>query len=285
MIIIADSGSTKTDWVAVDVDGPQTIKTVGFNPVYHTEEYIYENTMDGFPDIFPFEKVREVFYYGAGCWDMGRKEIVARALRRAFPKAEVEVDHDLLGAARSTCKDQPGIACIIGTGSNSCLFDGSKVIDNVTNLGWLVGDEGSGAFIGKELIRTYFYREMPSEIVELFEEKYGNKSKILDDIYENDQPNVYLASFTRFLSDNRNHVFIQKLIYQCLEVFIDRQVRKYKNHLGLPVHFIGSVAYYFQGILKTILEERAMQAGVFIQKPIDNLVHFHTSFKEQNNSI
>lgn len=277
MIVIADSGSTKTDWVIIGQEEPKAINTMGFNPVYHEEELIYEKTLEGFPADFPFETVDEVYYYGAGCWDRGRKEVVARALRRIFTKGKVEVDHDLLGAARACCGNQAGIACIIGTGSNSCLYDGKQVIDNVTNLGYLVGDEGSGAFLGKELVRTYFYREMPGDLVEIFEERYpGGKAHILDEIYEKPQPNVYLASFTKFLSDHRDHIFIQKLIYKGLAIFIDRHVRKYRNHSSLPIHFVGSVAFYFQDFTKVILEERDMQPGIFLQKPIDRLVEFHT---------
>ncbi len=282
MILIADSGSTKTDWVAVFPDGPRTIKTMGFNPVYHTEDLIYEETVKDFPEGFPWSEINHVYYYGAGCWDYDRKEVVARALRRAFKQAKVEVDHDLLGAARAVCGRQRGIACIIGTGSNSCLFDGDRVIDNVTNLGYLVGDEGSGAYLGKELVRTYFYREMPGELVRSLEEHYpGGKSEILNEIYGKKIPNVYLANFTHFLNEHQEHIFIQKIIYRGFEVFIDRHVRKYNDHFSLPVHFIGSVAYYFQDFLEVILQERAMNPGLFIQKPIDRLVQFHTSIKAE----
>lgn len=280
MIIVADSGSTKTDWVIVEKDGPQTINTMGFNPVYHEEELIYDKTLDGFSTAFPFSDVEAIYYYGAGCWDRNRKEVVARALRRLFPEANVEVDHDLLGAARATCGSNPGIACIIGTGSNSCLYDGQTVIDNVTNLGYFVGDEGSGAYLGKELVRTYFYRELPDDLVTPFEERYpGGKPAILNNIYDKPQPNVYLAGFTKFLFDYKEHIFVQRLLYQGLEEFIDRHVRKYRNHHSIPTHFIGSVAYYFQDFLRVILEARDMQPGIFMQKPIDRLVDFHTSIQ------
>lgn len=280
MIIIADSGSTKTDWKIVGTEEPRTINTMGFNPVYHDDELIYRETVKGYPDDFPYGEVEKVFYYGAGCWDRNRKETVAMALRRAFSNATVEVDHDLLGAARAACGRQPGIACIIGTGSNSCLYDGEFVVDNVTNLGYLVGDESSGAYLGKELIRSYFYRELPPDLVEAFEEQYsGGKAAVLENVYGKSQPNVYLAGFTRFLTEHREHIFIQKLLYQGLSVVIDRHIRKYRNHFTLPVHFIGSVAFYFQDFLTVILQERGMQPGIFLQKPIDRLVEFHTSSK------
>jgi glucosamine kinase len=280
MIIIADSGSTKTDWKIVGKEEPQMINTMGFNPVYHDDDLIYRETVKGYPEDFPFEEAEKVFFYGAGCWDKVRKETVAIALRRAFKNATVEVDHDLLGAARAACGKQPGIVCIIGTGSNSCLYDGELVIDNVTNLGYLVGDESSGAFLGKELIRTYFYRELPPDLVEAFEDQYpGGKAAILNNVYNKPQPNVYLASFTKFLSEHKDHIFIQKLLYQGLSVFVDRHIRKYRSHFTLPVHFIGSVAFYFQNFLTVILQERDMQPGIFLQKPIDKLVEFHTAGK------
>jgi len=152
------------------------------------------------------------------------------------------------------------------------------VTDNITNLGYLLGDEGSGTFLGKALLRAYFYREMPSELLQQFEAFVpGGKSSILDKVYGKETPNVYLASFVPFLSTYREHPFVLKMLYDAFALFIDRHVRKYQNHNTLPIHFIGSVAYHFQNILKIVLEERNMRAGSFIQKPIDHLVAFHAS--------
>ena len=164
----------------------------------------------------------------------------------------------------------------MGTGSNSCLYDGIDVIDNVTNLGYLVGDEGSGTHLGKKVIRAYFYREMPADLALKFEAfAGGGKDLILDHIYGKETPNVYMASFTRFLADNMSHPFVQRILYRSFAEFIDRHVRKYQGHMHLPIHFIGSIADVFQDILKVILAERAMQVGRFVRKPIDELVDFH----------
>ncbi len=277
MIVVVDSGSTKADWQIVRESGIENLHTHGVNPVFLSEADIYQTLAPAFEAHEASQKAQAVFFYGAGCWDEGRCSKIQHALQRLFPNAEVSVEHDLLGAARATCGNDPGIACIIGTGSNSCLYDGQHVTDNVTNLGYLLGDEGSGTWLGKSLIRAYFYREMPPDIRASFEARYpGGEKAILDNIYESEEtPNVYLASFTRFFSENREHLFIQKLLYDAFAVFIDHHVRKYAGHIHLPVHFIGSVAFFFQDVLRVVLAERAMKPGIFIQKPIDNLTAFH----------
>jgi N-acetylglucosamine kinase-like BadF-type ATPase len=277
MIVVVDSGSTKADWKMISGSGIQSITTMGFNPVFHSEEVIFDELQKSLVPEVATEKAEKVFYYGAGCWDARLKGTVQKALDRVFEHADIEVHHDLLGAARATCGHDPGISCIIGTGSNSCLYDGKDVIDNVTNLGYLLGDEGSGTHLGKRLIRAFFYREMPKKLHDELEESLkGGKQSILDNVYSGEPPNVYLASFTKFMGDHQDHPFIQRILFDSFEQFIDRHVRKYKNHMSLPVHFIGSVAYYFKQTLSVILDARDMQMGNFIQKPIDELVRFHT---------
>ena len=276
--IIVDSGSSKADWRVVNEKDVLSITTRGFNPVFHSNEVIYEEVQKTFSSKIEPHVVKQIHFYGAGCWDDKRKDVVRRALARFFAEAKIAIEHDLLGAARAACMREAGITCILGTGSNSCLYDGTAVTDNITNLGYLLGDEGSGTFLGKALLRAYFYREMPSELLQQFEAFVpGGKSSILDKVYGKETPNVYLASFVPFLSTYREHPFVLKMLYDAFALFIDRHVRKYQNHNTLPIHFIGSVAYHFQNILKIVLEERNMRAGSFIQKPIDHLVAFHAS--------
>ena len=277
MIVVVDSGSTKADWKMINGSEVQSITTMGFNPVFHSEDAIYDELQESYVPEVATEKVQKVYYYGAGCWDNRLKSTVQKAMDRIFEHAEIEVHHDLLGAARATCGHDPGVSCIIGTGSNSCLYDGVDVIDNVTNLGYLLGDEGSGTHLGKRLIRAFFYWEMPKTLhQELESSLQGGKQSILDNVYNGEPPNVYLASFTKFMGDHQNHPFIQRILFDSFEQFIDRHVRKYRNHMSLPIHFIGSVAYYFKQTLSVILDARDMQMGNFIQKPIDELVRFHT---------
>ncbi len=277
MIAIIDSGSTKADWVLVGNSGEQkTVHTNGINPVFHTPESVYQELVDSFPKEINTDELEKIFFYGAGCWDSRRNVKIEKGFSRYFAKAKTIVHSDLFGSARATCGNEPGIACIVGTGSNSCLYDGVDVIDNVKSMGFMVGDEGSGSFLGKMLIRAYFYREMPADIQADFEKDYpGGKTFFINKIYEEEKPNVFLASMTRFLSKHLDNIYIQKLVCRGFEEFIDRHVRKYANHNVLPIHFVGSVAYYFQEAMQIVLAERNMKAGIFIKKPIDNLVKFH----------
>lgn len=278
MKIICDSGSTKADWVIISNNEKiYSCSTKGINPVFHDGDFIRNELSREIVSTIEVRAVEEIHFYGAGCWDANLKGIVKAGLQSIFVNANVFVDHDLLGAARAACGANPGIACILGTGSNSCLYDGDKVIDNVKNLGYLVGDEGSGSYIGKELLRCYFYRELPEELAEKFEKLVpGGKSEVLDKIYNAPgTPNVYLASFSKFLSDNKDHFFIQKLVSEAFEVFINRHVCKYEGHLSLPINFIGSVAFHYSNILKNVLNKKQMTMGSIVQKPIDSLVEFH----------
>lgn len=277
MLIIVDSGSTKADWQIVHKDGRQELhSTMGFNPFFHDEDRIETELKKNFVKEVKVDDAKWVYFYGAGCSDKMRCDIVKRGLQRIFKNTEVlEVEHDLLASARATCGTKPGIACIIGTGSNTCLYDGKEVIDNVSNLGYLLGDEGSGSHLGKLLIRAYFYRELPDDMVTFFHEDFGNdKREILNRIY-GEGPNVYLASYARFFSKHRNHFYIQKLASEAFTELTRRHIIKYEGCRHVPIHFVGSVAYHFQDILKTTLEEHDLNLGVVIQKPIDALVDFH----------
>lgn len=224
------------------------------------------------------EATGHLYYYGAGCWDARRKKIVSDAFRQVFPNMEVHILHDLLAAARAACGVSPGIACILGTGSNSVLYDGEKEVDNVTNLGFHLGDEGSGAAIGKELVKSYFYREMPSELHPLMLVSCPNgKQDILDNVYGGGVPAAYLASFTRHFSDQKAHPFVFNLIRNCFNEFLQRHVVKYEGHQNIPIHFIGSIAFHFVEILESLIVEHGLKMGRVLQKPIDELFNFHLS--------
>jgi glucosamine kinase len=277
MIAIVDSGSTKADWHILE-NGTivHQRSTTGFNPFFQNSDYIFESLTRQLSSETWLADLRAIYYYGAGCSDALRCEIVAVALRRLFPQADVFVEHDILASARATCGNQPGIACILGTGSNSSLYDGNQIIDNVTNLGFMLGDEGSGSNLGKKLIQGYFYRELPDDIKIDFESTYQlDKRGFLNQIYGNEKPNVYLASFSTFISAHKDHFYIQNLVNQAFGEFLDRHVRKYKGHNSLPIHFVGSVAYHFKDILRIALSERDLQMGIVIKKPINNLAQFH----------
>lgn len=277
MLVIADGGATKADWVIVKDDGEQQlISTTGFNPNYVSGERISEIIEQELVGKLPFEIAGNVFYYGTGCWDKGRNAIVREAIATVLKQANVKVHHDLLAAARATCGHSPGIACILGTGSNSVLYDGEKEVDNVTNLGFLLGDEGSGAEIGKALVQAFFYREMPTELQPIMEKACPNGRKdILDKVYSGGIPAAYLASFTQLFTEHQSHPFVRGLVKRSFNEFLTRHVCKYKNHEHLPVCFVGSVAYHFKDILEEALIELGLHLGPVVKKPINNLVNFH----------
>ncbi len=281
MLVVADSGSTKADWRIIEKNGSAIeLNTIGFNPNYHKKSVLVEALENGMADKVLANEAKEVYYYGSGCWDMGRNHVVESALQQVFKTAKIEVQHDMLGAARATCGDKPGIACILGTGSNSLLYDGKKEVDNITNLGYLVGDEGSGSHLGKKLIRGYFYREMPADLIPKFEKLCpGGKRELLDKIYGSPTPAVYMASFGKFIAQNKTHPYIRNLIEASFDSFIKRHVCKYDNHRSLPIHFVGSVAFYFKNILNETLKKKGLHLGIIIKRPIENLAKYHFSKK------
>jgi glucosamine kinase len=276
MLIIVDSGSTKSDWQIIHTDGKkELISTKGFNPFFHDEDHVETELKKEFVHQVKVDDVKEIFFYGAGCSDKMRCDVIKRGLERVFKNAKITVEHDLLASARAVCGDKAGIACIIGTGSNTCLYDGAQITDNVTNMGYLLGDEGSGSHLGKSLLRAYFYREMPDDIKALFEAEYGtDKRGFLNKIY-GDAPNVYLSSFATFFSKNRDNFYIQKLVGDAFTQLVTRHILKYEGCHHLPVCFVGSIAFHFQDILKVTLEEHNLDLGNVIKKPIDSLTEYH----------
>ncbi len=277
MILVADGGSTKADWLVLNgAAQPRVEPTQGFNPFLHSTEEIEKILREQLAPRVASEKVEAIYYYGAGIHDEHRAEMVEKALKKLWPKAFIEVEHDLLAAARATCGSEKGICCILGTGSNSCLYDGKKVTDNVPSLGYLIGDEGSGTHLGRELLKAYFYRELPREIERAFENSYPEGgTAIKDRIYELEGTNVYLASFSKFLHEHKQTYAVQQIVAKCFAEFLDRHVRKYPDHQKMPVHFVGSIAYHYEDILRIELEKRAMSIGKVIRKPIFALGEFH----------
>ncbi|MEO1262202.1 MAG: BadF/BadG/BcrA/BcrD ATPase family protein [Bacteroidota bacterium] len=277
MLAIIDGGSTKADWRINDHNGSCiSFTSTGFNPNYDSKERIVKLLSTEIDGSFDKGGSMEIHYYGAGCWDIGRKSIVRQAFATVFPNAAIFIDHDLLAAARATCGNQPGISCILGTGSNSVLFDGDKEVDNVTNLGFLLGDEGSGSMIGRRLVQAYFYREMPTDLQPIMKRECPNgKLDILDEVYGGGVPAAFLASFTKKFFSHRNHPFVWGIIKECFDEFLKRHVFKYENYRNLPIHFVGSVAFHYHEILKELMNEHQLNLGVILKKPIESLFNFH----------
>ncbi len=276
MILIADSGSTKTDWKLVKQNQLKSITTIGFNPVYHSVSRISGEMSKAFVDEAENSKVKAIYFYGSGCQETSRQLIVSTALAKVFPNAAIQVQHDLMAAARATCGHEAGIVCILGTGSNSCLFDGQQIADQVTNLGYMLGDEGSGIYLGRLLLSAFFYRELSPQLTEALNEWIpGGRAEVLDKVYGSEAPQAYIASFTKFLFEYKDHHHIRQISEKGLSDFVRRHIMKYEGYQQLPIHFIGSVAFYFQDILNVILADQGMQAGHFLRHPIDHLVEFH----------
>jgi glucosamine kinase len=255
------------------------LQTFGFNPNYHKKAAIIELLEGNFKWDYPIKDVNQIHFYGSGCGDNKRKTIIREALSAVFPIKNITVESDLLGAARATCLKESGITVILGTGSNTLLFDGEKSVDNVASLGYILGDEGGGNHLGKVLLQAYFYREIPAELMKKMHVLIpGSRSELLDNLYsDNAKPAPYLASFATFYSDNLDHPFIQKLATKCFTELIERHLFKYENCQELPVHFVGSIGYYLQPVLKKVLAKNGLTLGRIIRSPIEGLVKFHNS--------
>lgn len=286
MILIADSGSTKTDWRVIDADQEyEQINTTGINPQYLDTEKIYSIFETELLPQLKEKNISEIYYYGAGCSSPERNKRVEDALTRAFPNIPNHVDHDLLAAARALCGHKPGIACILGTGSNSCLYDGKNIIDNVTSLGFLMGDEGSGAYLGKLLIKAYMYRELPEELATSLKNRYNlTKDGVLDAVYGSDIPSQYLATFAKFMHEKRKNPVIKEMIYENFEEFFERHVSKYEGFGELPVNFVGSIAFHFADTLKLVAKKYGCHIGVIISSPSEGLIKYHQELLKMQNA-
>lgn len=273
-ILIADSGATKTEWC---IPGNGTFKTEGLNPYYHTTESIREVIEKDLLPKLKGKQIEKVFFYGAGCDGNEKKQVVLDALQANFRKSEIAVYHDLLGAARACFLNEPGIACILGTGSNSCLYDGTEIVEHIHSLAFILGDEGSAAWFGKQLVNKYFRFEVPDDLKADLEENYNmSMEHITKGVYDGSQKSRFIASYASFLGEHVDHPFIREMLHEGFENFLTRIVMKYSNAENNEVRFIGSVAYAYQDIIKNILQKNGMKAGLFIQKPMDRLVEFHT---------
>jgi len=277
MIIVADSGSTKCDWIIADGTKSVVAKTMGFNPFFHSTELINSEISENEEIAEYAKKIQAVYFYGAGCSSPERNQVVLNALKPIFTNAvEIVVDHDLTAAALATGGREPGIACILGTGSNSCYFDGKKVYDVVPALGYVLGDEGSGAYFGKILLREYLYNRLPTDIQEAFGNEHAlSKENIFKAVYRDDNPNVYLASFMRFVSQRKDHPYLRDMMYKGLASFASAHITCFPEYKDVPVNFVGSIAHYFEDILKEVARNFRFQLGDIQKKPIHELVKYH----------
>lgn len=279
MILIADSGSTKTDWRIIA--GNQVVvatQTLGFNPYYQDSDSIAAELQ---ANLLPHckGKITQVFYYGTGITNTEKAEVLRSAMLKVFGEIErVDVQSDVLGAARAACGHQAGIGCILGTGSNSCYFDGDKIAFQVPPLGFWLGDEGSGGHLGKLLLLAYLHKEMPANIRQLFEQKYGvmDRLMVLDNAYHKPFPNRYFASFVRFIADNIHDSFCYGLAKESFSLFFEKYILKYPMCFDVKLHFVGSIGFYYKQILQEVAKNKNLSIGNILAAPIDGLVKYHT---------
>lgn len=276
MILLSDSGSTKTDWCVVGKgEIIRRIATKGINPFYQTEEEIaHEVGKDLIPALEGIT-VTSVSFYGAGCAFPEKNEIVRRAINR-YLAVPVEVGSDLLAAARALCGNEAGIACILGTGSNSCLYDGKEIVRNVSPLGFILGDEGSGAVLGKLLVGDLLKDQLPRALKEAFFAETGlTPADIMDKVYRKPFPNRFLASLSPFLVRHLHEQEVCDLVSNSFRAFFTRNVMQY-DYPDYPVHLMGSVAWYYQDLLREITRELGITLGRIVQSPVQGLVRYHS---------
>lgn len=277
MILIGDSGSTKTDWALVDRSGSVLeIKTEGTNPFFQTEDQICSVIEQSLlPQLTRDVKLSEIHFYGAGCGFEDKILMVRKALGKYLTvSGEICVSTDMLAAARALCKHSEGIACILGTGSNSCHYDGKEIVKNVSPLGFILGDEGSGAVLGKLFIGNILKNQFPEHLKAEFLDEYAiTPADIIDKVYRQPFPNRYLAAFSPFILKHLYVPDVRSMVYKSFVDFITRNVCQYK--LDLPVHFVGSVAYYYQDILREVLGQHRFETGIILKSPMQGLIEFH----------
>lgn len=280
MILIADSGSTKTDWRLIDDEKKiHQFATQGLNPYFQTtteiSEILKSELLPQLQSQISYLK-SQIYFYGAGCEADSKKELIREALLLVFPNAVIEVNSDMIGAARAMCGSEPGIAAILGTGSNTCYYDGAKSVENVASLGFILGDEGSGAHIGKTFIQAYLNKEMPEDLSKRFYERFKlSLSDILDGVYKKPMPNRFLASFSKFIYQNLKEQFVIDLVADCFEQFFDKHICKYAKHKEVKLSCVGSVAFYYSNILRAVAIKKGVNIDKIIETPIAGLTLYH----------
>lgn len=277
MKLIADSGSTKTTWVILDDKKvKETITTCGLNPYFHTSnsvEAVLRADLAPFTDAY---RIDEIHFYGAGCSTNSNNNLIRDALQIFFRHASISVYHDILGAARALFGDGKGIACILGTGCNSCYYDGKDTFHQVDSLGYLFGDEGAGSYLGKLFLSAYLKKELPNDLREAFDKQYGlTLEDILNSLYNKPYPNRFLASFSLFLGSHRGHPFVHQLLLRSFQDFFVAHIQKYPAYQSTPVGFIGSIAHHYKEILETVAKGANISITCLLSSPIEGLIAYH----------
>ncbi len=276
IMLIADSGATKCEWRLVDNGKSKTIITQGISPYFLNSAQISALLGKELMPRLKNAQVTDIHFYGTGLSNKDNAAIIKKVLKGHFPKAKIEVQTDLLAAARALCGKKKGIACILGTGSNSCYYDGKKIVKNSPGLGYILGDEGSGAYLGKKVVQYYLYNTFDEDLKARFEKRFQVSTiEILDHVYKQPLANRYLASFAIFLAENRGHYMIENIIEDGLNDFFFTHLYKYRESWTLPIHFIGSIAFGFRDVLKELCNTYELELGNVIKAPMQGLLAYH----------
>ena len=278
MILIADCGSTKTDWVLCNGSNVEKrVKTQGLNPTIQSSDEILAVLTDELVDNIDTSAPQKIFFYGAGCAYETANNRMKKALEAVFTTKEIEIYSDLLASARALCGHEEGIACILGTGSNSCLYNGKEIVDNTPSMGYILGDEGSGAHLGRQLVSDCIKRQLPKEIREKFLQQYSlDLATILERVYHAPLPNRWLASFTPFLSENKNIPEIKMMLKHCFTQFFQRNVMVYRRS-WLPIHISGGIGISFSEEIRETAESLGLSVGNIVESPMEGLIKFHSN--------
>jgi glucosamine kinase len=275
MILVADSGSSKTDWLGYKNGETISFSTQGINPYFLNAQDIFR-IISKVPQLDDIAKdVREIYFYGSGCSSPDKHEVISNGLSLYFNNAYISVDNDLIGSAYATCGDKKGLICILGTGSNVSYYDGTSTYDSNYGLGYILGDEGSGSYFGRKIITSYLYNQMPQDLSVLFSAQFEtDKERVITNVYQKPLPNTYLAGFSRFMFAHKDHPFIRQMITAGFQEFIDINIRDFKDYQKLQCHFVGSISYYYQDILKETCEKNGLHIGKILQKPIEGIFKY-----------
>jgi len=276
IILIADSGATKCEWCLVEKGKTRKITTQGISPYFLSPEQILALLNKELLPKLKNAKITEVHFYGTGLSNPDNLAIIKKVLKKTFPGAKTEVQTDLLAAARALCGKGKGIACILGTGSNSCYYNGRKIVKNSPGIGYILGDEGSGAYLGRKVVQYYLYNTFDQDLSARFEKRFQTSGiDILEQVYKHPLANRYLASFAIFLAENRGHYMIENIIEDGLNDFYFTHLYKYRESWTLPIHFIGSIAFGFRDVLKELCNTYELELGKVLKAPMQGLIEYH----------
>lgn len=279
MVLITDSGATKADWIALDDNGEQLFmtQTLGLSPEVLSADVIIERLANNYELSKNSSEVTRVHFYGAGCGTERMRKFLRKIFKEFFPNAQIEVKEDTYAAIYSTTKvGHQGIVCILGTGSNCSYYDGNQLFQKVVSLGYIPMDDGSGNFFGRKLIRDYYFHKMPQDLALKFSKEYNlDPDVIKDNLYKRPNPNTYLATFARFLVENKDHPYCKGVIDKGFQQFVNNYIMQFELATKVPVHFVGSIAWYLREELTQVVERNDLRLGVIRQRPIDGLVEFH----------